>query len=596
MRQIRINFLVLCLPLLAWGLIAAIPAAAQQNGRVNVLIGFDRTPGPNERALVRTTGGSIRFSYHLLPSIAANVPEAALAGLLRNPRVTMIEPDGKIFAIDAELDSSWGVKRIGAGNVHPTNKGAGVKVAIIDSGIYYLNDDLSANYAGGWDFVNNDADPLDDNGHGTHVAGSVGAVDNGFGVVGAAPEANLYALKILGSGGSGSWSSAIAALEWAVDNGIDVTNNSYSSSSPPGPQVQQAFDNAYQAGVLNVAAAGNTGNCAATGDTLGWPAKFASVVAVTATNSSDVRPCFSSHGPNAELAAPGVSIYSSYFDGYASLSGTSMASPHVAGTAALIIAAGETGPENVRQVLNGTALDLGPSGRDTLYGYGLVDAAAAVAAVHGPLPGDIPPWVNFTNPLDSDTVSSTVIVSADAGDDNGVMQVEFRVDGSPIGVDTNGADGWSADWDTTLEADGPHNLMTEATDAIDQTAVDSVNIEVSNLLPVMGIHVSDLDGSTINLKKNWKPKAIVTVHDTDHLPVTNAAVQGSWSTDGGATVLCVTGRSGQCTVTGGVSIRKKVHSSTFTVGDVSHASLTYVFDDNHDPEGDSNGRWIVVER
>jgi subtilisin len=133
MRQIRINFLVLCLPLLAWGLIAAIPAAAQQNGRVNVLIGFDRTPGPNERALVRTTGGSIRFSYHLLPSIAANVPEAALAGLLRNPRVTMIEPDGKIFAIDAELDSSWGVKRIGAGNVHTTNEGAGVTVAIIDS-------------------------------------------------------------------------------------------------------------------------------------------------------------------------------------------------------------------------------------------------------------------------------------------------------------------------------------------------------------------------------------------------------------------------------------------------------------------------------
>ena len=596
MRLIRTRYVLLSVALLAWGLIAVIPVEAQQNGRVDILIAFDRVPGPNEMALVRAAGGSVRFNYHLIPTIAANMPEAALGGLLRNPHVTMIEPDGEIYAIDAELESSWGVKRISAGDVHATNKGSGVKVAVIDSGIYYLNDDLAANYAGGWDFVNNDPDPLDDNGHGTHVAGTIAAGDNGYGVVGVAPEVDLYALKILGPNGSGSWSSVIAALQWVVDNGIDVTNNSYGSSVSPGAQVQQAFDNAYRAGVLNVASAGNTGKCDGTGDTVGWPAKFASVMAVTATNSSDVRPCFSSHGPDAELAAPGVSIYSTYFDGYTSMSGTSMASPHVAGAAALVIAAGETGPENVRQVLNDTALDLGPAGRDTLYGYGLVDAAAAVAAVDGSPPADLPPWVDLTNPLDNETVSATVIVTADAGDDEGVTQVEFRIDGSPIGVDNNGADGWTAVWDTTRATDGPHTLTTEATDTIEQSTVASVNIEVANPVPAMAMHVGDLDASTINQKQYWKPSVLVTVHDADHLPVTNATVQGSWSTDDGATVSCVTGSGGQCTVAGAGSLKKNIHSSTFTVGEISHNSLTYELGDNHDLDGDSNGRWIAVQR
>ena len=153
---------------------------------------------------MRAAGGTIRFSYHLIPGIAFKVPETALSALLRNPRVTTIEADGTIGAIDAELDSSWGVKRIGAGTVHPSNKGFGGKLAIIDSGIYHSNPGLAPNYPGGWDCLNNDSYPDDDNGHGTHVAGTAGAVDEGTGVVGVAPEVSLYALKILGANGSGS--------------------------------------------------------------------------------------------------------------------------------------------------------------------------------------------------------------------------------------------------------------------------------------------------------------------------------------------------------------------------------------------------------
>jgi len=151
--------------------------------------------------------------------------------------------------------------------------------------------------------------------------------------------------------------------------------------------------------VLNVAAAGNTGSFSGTGNTMGWPASFSSVLAVTATNSSDVRPCFSSHGPESELAAPGVPIYSTYLGGYGTLSGTSMASSHVAGAAALVIAAGAQDPDNVRQILTDTVLDLGATGPDDLYGFGLVDAAAAVTAVENP-PADTPPSVVLTNPQD----------------------------------------------------------------------------------------------------------------------------------------------------------------------------------------------------
>ncbi|MBU2052676.1 MAG: S8 family serine peptidase, partial [Nanoarchaeota archaeon] len=152
-------------------------------------------------------------------------------------------------------------------------------------GIDYNHPDLKSNYKGGYDFVNTDTDPMDDHGHGTHVAGTVAALDNGIGVVGVAPEANLYALKVLSSGGSGSYSDVIAALQWCVNNGIQVTNNSYGSSGDPGTNVKEAFDNAYNIhGIIHVAAAGNSGNPPGRGDNIIYPARYDSVIAVAAKN------------------------------------------------------------------------------------------------------------------------------------------------------------------------------------------------------------------------------------------------------------------------------------------------------------------------
>jgi subtilisin len=253
-KSMLAGLLVVCL--VSAGLAGAANDNAGGPERIPVLIGFRQTPGPSDQALVRAHGGVIKYTYTLVPGIAASVPKTAIDGLSRNPNVTMIDEDLTVYAIDAELDNTWGVKRIGAGAVHNSgNKGTGIKVAVIDTGIDYTHPDLDGNFAGGKDFVNNDDDPMDDHYHGTHVAGTIAAEDDNSGVVGVAPEAQLYGLKVLSASGSGNYSDIIAALQWAVNNGMQVTNNSYGSSGYPGDQVRDAFNNAKAAGIVNVCAA-----------------------------------------------------------------------------------------------------------------------------------------------------------------------------------------------------------------------------------------------------------------------------------------------------------------------------------------------------
>lgn len=464
-----------------WG---AMPALAEPPSDVKVLIRYARHPGRAERAEVRRHGGVIKYNYRLLPVIAATVPEHAIDGLRKNPRITHVEVDARVHKVDAELDNTWGVKRIGSGTVHADgNRGTAVKVAIIDSGIDYTHPDLSANYAGGYDFVNGDDDPIDDDGHGTHVAGTVAAVLNGEGVVGAAPEARLYALKVLDETGSGFFSDIIAALEWAVENGVQVTNNSYGSSFHPGIIVQEAFDNAYAAGVLHVAAAGNSGNCGGAGDRVGYPAKFDSVIAVAATDQSDFRPCFSSTGPKVELAAPGVTINStSLGGGYVQFSGTSMASPHVAGVAALVFGTGIVSDTNgdghinddARQILALTAEDLGNPGRDPHYGFGLVNAAAAVTLVLFPPP----PAVNvilstdkteYTSGADTAALLTAVVKNEIGVAISGLDPSDFSValNGVPLSVafsETATPGSYSASPDLFALADGSYTVEATVSD------------------------------------------------------------------------------------------------------------------------------------
>lgn len=421
MRKIIVSFVALFVVagMVSFTIPAPTLAVTQGQGSDNltrVLIAFDKPVGPSEQALVRAHGGKIKYSYSIVDAIAATLPAGAIEGLSHNPHVASIDLDDTVYAVDDELDNSWGVKHIGAGDVHASttlnmNKGAGIKIGIIDSGINYNHPDLDGVYVGGHDFVQEDDatgdGPMDVYGHGTHVAGTACAEDNDHGVVGVAPDCELYSLRVLNDDGAGYWSDIIAAVEWSTRSDgqgvkMDVINLSLGQSRDPGTTIKQAFDNAEAAGVVIVAAAGNSGNIAGKGKNIIYPAKYASVIAVGATDSADKRASFSSTGNELELMAPGVSVYSTWNDNTSYLnpqpvcdvlgdcykygSGTSMASPHVAGVAALVIATGVRDAngngrinDEVRAVMNSTAEDLGSKGRDSQYGYGLVSAVDAVA-------------------------------------------------------------------------------------------------------------------------------------------------------------------------------------------------------------------------
>ena len=467
--------------------LGALPAGAE-SAKAHVIISFDQKPGPDEQANIHRFGGTVRHTYSIIPAIAATLPSQAIEALQRTRGVLRVEPDVEIFAL-AEIDTAWGVKQIGAGAVHPYNKGTGVKVAVIDSGIDYTHPDLNANYAGGYDWVNLDKDPMDDNGHGTHVAGTIAAEADGSGVVGVAPEARLYGLKVLNSSGSGRFSDVIAALQWCMANGIQVTNNSYGSSSDPGTAVKAAFDNAYAAGIVHIAAAGNSGTKSGTGDNVIYPAKYTSVIAVAATDSSKMRASFSSTGPAVEIAAPGVSITSTVpGGGYSTSSGTSMASPHVAGTAALVIWSGVTSPAAIRQRLQATADDLGAVGRDTLYGYGLVDADEAAPA---PVVGV--PVVTIASPANGASfhVKSSITFSASALDSEHGNLSSSLVWSS----DREGSLGTGAEFTRALAVEGQHSITAAVTDLLGNKGSATVAIQVVNDPPVVQI-TAPADGAT----------------------------------------------------------------------------------------------------
>ncbi|MFC1702969.1 S8 family peptidase [Patescibacteria group bacterium] len=258
----------------------------------------------------------------------------------------------------------------------------GVRVVVIDTGIDPGHPDLSV--AGGINFTSAKGGKAsawkDDNGHGTHVAGTIAALDNSLGVVGVAPGAELWACKALDRSGSGWLSDIIACLDWAVLNGMQVANMSLGAQGG-NESYETACNAAKAAGVVLAAAAGNDGDGNPATDDVDWPGAYASTIAVAATDDTDTVASFSSDGDAVSVAAPGVAILSTYKGGGLAIGdGTSMATPHVAGVAALLIEDYALSPDCVQTLLESSAVDLGDPGRDPFYGTGRIDAAAAYAA------------------------------------------------------------------------------------------------------------------------------------------------------------------------------------------------------------------------
>ena len=229
---------------------------------------------------------------------------------------------------------SWGIERIFADLAWSSTKGTGVKLAILDTGINLDHPDLQSNIKGSINFIKPKKTGDDDNGHGTHVAGIAAAVDNEIGVIGTGPEISLYAVKVLDKKGNGWLSDLIEALNWCVENRIQVINMSFGSTTD-NLSFHEAIVTAFNAGILMISSAGNNGS---SGGIIEFPAKYPEVIAVSAVDQFNRFASFSSSGPEIEFIAPGVNIFSTYKNGsYAFMEGTSMASPFVSGTAALLM-------------------------------------------------------------------------------------------------------------------------------------------------------------------------------------------------------------------------------------------------------------------
>jgi subtilisin family serine protease len=352
-----------------------IDSSSIPHGKKRVIILYKDSVTEQDADKLEKRGLAIKHRHNIIPAITAVVDEQEIDDIKRDNRVKAVYDDIQVYA---SLDES--VPQINADQVHTTGiTGLGVKTCIVDTGVDDSHPSLPALLAE-FDFVNNDADATDDQGHGTHVAGIVASRDSTF--KGTAPGSDLMATKVLNAYGSGFSSDVIAGIEFCVANGADIINMSLGggafSSACNSEPLAQASNNAVRQGVTVFAASGNNGFINA----MLTPACGSQVIAVGAVYGTDGRTPFSNEGTQLDLVGPGVSIHSSRLNGgFTPKTGTSMATPHGAGIAALLLEADPSLTSiNVRKIIENTALDLGKPGFDPIFGHGRMDAVAALSS------------------------------------------------------------------------------------------------------------------------------------------------------------------------------------------------------------------------
>lgn len=448
--------------------------------------------------------------------LPANASEVAVQEKFANdPRFKFAELDKRVLpafaANDPYVGSEWHISKIGASSAWDTSQGSGVVIAILDTGVASSHPDLAANMVPGWNAFNNSSNTADFMGHGTPVAGAAAAVtNNGKGVAGVAGQAKIMPLVVTDSSGGAYYSVISQAITYAADHGARIASASF-SGLVYSSAIQSAAQYMKNKGGLVVVAAGNTG-------TVENATPTSTMIVVSSTEPDDTRTPSSTYGAFVSVAAPGSNIYSTDWGGsYGIYGGTSFATPIVAGTIALMMAANPSlSGTNVESLLYKTAVDLGATGRDNYFGYGRIDAGAAVKAAAAATsttvsPADTtPPTVAIAAPLSSSTVTGLVPVNVNASDNVGVSKVELRVNGALYATDSSSPFAFS--WDSTKVANGMATLTAVAYDAAGNAATStSTSVNVSNTTttttataPIVQI-VSPASGSTL------KGKGTVTV-------------------------------------------------------------------------------------
>lgn len=427
-------------------------------GRPQALLrALQRTADATQDAVTDEISGPVR-PFWLINAVAFTGTPDEVRAVAADPAVETVDLDAAVVLTDAaHADAApfpdagsgdWGVPAIHAPAAWASYgvRGAGVRVGTIDTGVNASNPELAGKVVAWRDFVGSSPTPVDDNGHGTHTAGTIAGGSAGGGPIGVAPEARLVVAKAMGANGVGPGSALLAAAEWMTDpdgnpataDQPGVVSNSWSASSANDTWFRPMIRRWLELGIVPVFAAGNTGPGAGS---IGSPAGYPEAIAVGAIDTDDAVPGFSSRGPivwqnpdglgpeagtllaKPDLVAPGVGIVSSVGTGYLTYSGTSMAAPHVAGVAALVRQANPAlPPAAVADILRSSAVDLGAAGPDSATGMGRVDAVRAVEAAIGPAPDT---RFTTTPPAMTNAASLDYAVALSGGG----QTVRFRVDG-----------------------------------------------------------------------------------------------------------------------------------------------------------------------
>lgn len=492
----------------------AAPYVGWARGRLLVAPRAGLSAGQFEQALKSVNGrskGYIRqLNTHVVELSAGADEAAAMHELRKNRKLKYVELDMAVAPAasvsDPAYGNSWALPKIQAPAAWDSANGSGVTIAILDTGIDSAHPDLAPNLVPGWNVYDNNSNTADVNGHGTWVAGVAAmAANNAKGSAGVAWGAKIMPVRIADANAYAYWSTVAQGIYWAADHGAKVVNVSYNGVSGSAT-VQSAAQYLRSKGGVVVVAAGNSGG-------LESIAASDAMLSVAATDQNDARASFSSYGAYVDLAAPGVSVYTTTVGGgYSNASGTSFSSPVVAATAALMLSAnGKLTPADVDRILKTTSLDLGAAGYDQYYGSGRVNAAAAVLNAKQTVAADTQaPSVSIASPTGG-RVSGVVPVDVNYSDNVGVTRADFYVNGQLAASDSLAPFAFA--WDTAGKADGSYTLSVQAYDAAGNRGTSpSVAVTVGNdsIAPTIA-SFSLTDGMTISPSKQT-----VSVSATDN--------------------------------------------------------------------------------
>jgi subtilisin family serine protease len=500
---LRTLALLVALPL-ASGATGAAPEVVEGELILKLRAGADEARG---HALARGHGAEVIDSLSELKMHRLRLPEAARAAvqaaLSRRAEVEWVEPNALLEPVavpdDPRLGDAWHLAALGAPSAWDLSTGAGVTVAILDSGVDPAHPDLQGKLVPGYNFYEGNSDTRDVFGHGTRVAGAAAAAtNNGSGVASIGWDAGLMPIRVTSSSGYASAWAIAQGLSYAVDRGARVMNLSFAGVGGSST-VANAAAHVVQNGGVVVAAAGNCGCTESTPDR-------AELLTVGALAQGDVLWSGSSRGDHVDFTAPGAAILTTLAGGsYGAATGTSFSAPVAAGLVALLLSLDPSlDAAEVEALLQRSAVDLGAAGWDPAYGHGGLDAATAlqIASTLPPPPSDAtPPSVAIMTPEPGAPVRGVVSVEVGASDEGGVAAVELYVDGSLHARDA--LPPFSFGWDTRGVADGMHALEAVARDTAGNAATSDphvVQVEnaVADASPPWVAIVSPTDGSAVS--------------------------------------------------------------------------------------------------